>query len=99
MPVLFSTVAAVVNISLAENGRLLPEAMSPLTMDNLIFNLSYDNPLKGLVSSIDAVQFWSLALLTLAYRQWTSRSTLQSAVICVSPTLLIYGIWMGVSLS
>lgn len=94
----FAVLATFVNLALVENGKLVLEAINPLTLDSLFFHLEYGNSLKNLAGSVNPVQLWSYFLMALGYSVWTGKTLLRSALITLSPIALIYLVWIAIAL-
>ena len=68
------------------------------SLNTLIFKLPMDNDWFGLVNSLHLTSFWSFALLTIGFSQWTRQNLAKSAGIALAPYILIYGIWILIKL-
>ena len=95
IPTLFVAIADWVSILTASNGLISLASLQPLSLDAL-FGLNSNN---RILQSLSLPQFWSLALVVMAYQHWTGVSMLKSALITLAPYLLIYGIWAAISLT
>lgn len=96
IPVLFTSLAMVVNLMLSADGQLDPSQLNPLSLNNLIFQTS--GSWQTFLSALDVTQIWSMVLIVLGYQYSTNQSGLKSSIIALSPILLIFGIWAGVTL-
>ncbi len=97
MPVLLSFVATLVNLAMSPDGMIAPQAVNPLALSALL-GPSENTSLTQWLTSVDITMFWSLAIMTVGFRQWTQCSWTTSAISVAVPYLLIFGIWLGVAL-
>ncbi|WP_444994578.1 YIP1 family protein [Aliikangiella sp. IMCC44359] len=92
IPTLIGALASLVIIITSSNGQFAPESINPLTLNELFFGL---NPLKGvgsILAKVDITMFWSIALMTIGYAQWTEKSIGKAFGIVILPYLIFYGI-------
>lgn len=94
MPALVTVLAMAVNFMVGGTNQVAPDKLNPLTLNNLLFHVGPDSRFKGLVDGLDLTIVWSWALLVIGYRNWTSRSWVASALVVLSPVVIIYGAWI-----
>lgn len=97
VPALFTVLAMVVNFLLADSGRIGPDQLNPVTLNNLVFHAGPDNPFRRMLD-LDLMTLWSWGLMVIGYRAWTKRSWASSIAIVLAPMVAIYAIWAGVIL-
>lgn len=93
VPMLVALLAQFVTILSSSNGQLVPEALNPLSLNALFFNLDAFAGVGKLLASIDLTMFWSIALLTIGYSQWTGKNIASSLAIVITPYVLYFGGW------
>lgn len=91
IPALFAALAAWVVLLGASDGRISLEDVTPLSLNNLL--VGAEGPFAAMLNGINLTQFWSLALVTLGYRQWTHKPWGVALGVAAAPWLLLYGIW------
>ncbi|MCW8877654.1 MAG: YIP1 family protein [Kangiellaceae bacterium] len=92
LPSLLGTLASFVVVFTSTNGQIAPESLNPLSLNELFFGL---NALKGvgnIMASTDITMFWSIALLTLGYSNWTGKSKANSFFIVILPFAIYFGV-------
>jgi len=92
IPTLVGTLAAFVVILTTSNGQIVPEALDPLSLNELFFGM---DPVKGLgniLASTNITLFWSIALLTIGYAKWTEKTIAKSFLIIILPYVFYYGV-------
>lgn len=94
VPTIFVAIAAWASMLSIPNGLITLNDINPLSLQAL---LQPETP-NTMLQSMTVVQFWTMALLVLGYRNWTGKTTVASAVIVLAPYVLIYGIWALVTL-
>jgi len=92
-PTLLVIPAMVVQILLASNGQLAPDALNPLTLNFLLFHVPATSPWAGLLNAINIPSLWATLVAIIGYKVWTAKSTPTSAFIVLLPQIVIYGIW------
>ena len=94
MPRVLASLAGIVAIALAPDGRIGVFEMRPLSLLSLS-GLDIDNPgLKQLASNVDITLIWSLVLMVIGYSQWTGKPKLSGVAVVLAPFLLIGAIWI-----
>ncbi|MFT5320444.1 MAG: hypothetical protein ACI934_000580, partial [Pseudohongiellaceae bacterium] len=91
LPVIFAALAGWVVILTNSDGMIATSDIQPLSLNTLIFHT--EGPFSSMLSNLNLIQIWSLALSTFGYQQWTGKTLVTSATIVVGPYVLIYGIW------
>ncbi|HEX2585160.1 MAG TPA: hypothetical protein VHL14_08505, partial [Steroidobacteraceae bacterium] len=76
---------------------LSPNALKPLSLNELLFHRAMGQPGQSLLASFDLLSLWSMVLLVLGIRVWSQRSWLFSVLFALMPTIVIYGIWAMVA--
>lgn len=80
-------------LALSGNGQLLPEALNPLSLNQLIFGFDRGEPWTALLASLNITTAWSIALLALGFRLWTQRPVAACVLAAVLPFAVVYGGW------
>lgn len=93
VPTLLLIPVGVVQILTHTNGQLAPEALNPLTLNTLLFQLPAGNAWAGLLNSINLTMIWSIVVAVIGFRVWMKKSTLTSIIVVLAPYVVIYGIW------
>ena len=89
LPSLLTSMASIVNLLTADVSLMPRQAVNPLSFANLA-GLEYtDAGIGPLLAGYDPMRIWSLVLMILCYRSFTSRSLAASAGIVLLPTLAI----------
>lgn len=91
LPVIFTVLAGWITILTNSDGMISTRDIQALSLNNLVFNT--EGPFATMLNNLSIITFWSLALSTLGYKQWTGKSLGKSATIIVAPYVLIYGVW------
>ena len=92
LPYLLIVISMVVNIYLNPNGQLSGYELNALSLSNLGME-SNNASLNQLFSSLSLTMFWSLTLVTMAYKQWLKSSLIKAVSVVGAPYLLIFGVW------
>jgi len=92
LPYLLVVISMLVNISLNPNGQLSAFDLNALSLSNLGMESGNDS-LNQMFSSLNLTMFWSLALVTMAYKQWLNSSLIKAVSVVGAPYLLIFGVW------
>lgn len=93
VPALLLIPIAAVQILLSGNGQLAPEAMNPLTFNQLIFGLPSDSPWAGLLNALNLTTLWCWVVAVIGMKLWTGKSTAVSTAIVMLPQVLVFGGW------
>ncbi len=92
-PTLLLLPVMALQILLSPNGQLAPEALNPLSLDQLFFHLRSDSPWRGLLGSLSVPTMWSGGLLAFGLRQWTGRNWPTAIGAAVLPFAALYVGW------
>ena len=93
VPTLLGIPLMAVQILMAKNGQLAPEALNPLTLNMLVFHLPASNPWAGLLNAINITSLWAAVVAIIGYKVWTAKSTLTSVIVVLLPQVVIFGGW------
>ena len=99
VPSLLVIPAMVVQILLASNGQLAPDALNPLTLNSLVFHLPSTSPWAGLLNAISIPTLWATVVAIIGYKVWTAKSTPTSVFIVLLPQIVIYGVWAAIAMA
>lgn len=99
IPSIFTSLASLINVMLANNGQITLEALNPISFNNLFLHLVPSDPLHGPLNPWDPMMIWSTVLMIIGFNQWTGKSLAKSAAIVLAPTLIIYGTWIAIALN
>ena len=91
LPSLFIALAGWVVILTNSDGMISTTDIQPLSLNSLIFQT--DGPFESMLSNLNLLQFWSLALSALGYQHWTGKSLAKSTTIVIAPYVVIYAVW------
>ncbi|MET1254677.1 YIP1 family protein [Aliikangiella maris] len=92
IPAIFGALASIIFILMSENGQISPASVNPLSLNELIFGLDGMKGAGKILASTDISIFWTIALLTIGYAQWTKKSFIKSFLIVILPYAAYYGI-------
>jgi len=91
LPSIFIALAGWVVILTNSDGMIGATDIQPLSLNSLIFQT--DGPFASMLSNLNLLQFWSLALSALGYQHWTGKSLAKSSTIVIAPYVVIYTVW------
>ncbi len=92
LPLVFGSVASIVNILVSDATFLRADRMNPLSFSSLLdLEPAGANAFRQSVQGLDVTSIWSMALAIFAYHTWTQRGLLDSALIVLAPPILIFG--------
>ncbi len=94
MPGLLAILAMFAMIFTSENMQIAPEAINPLSLNELFFGLEPSKGMGKLLSSLHLPQFWSMAVMVIGYKAWTNKSMMSSALVVLMPFVVIYLAWL-----
>lgn len=97
VPTLINIPAGAVAILLADNGQLLTNALNPLTLNQLLFNLPLGSPWTSLLEAIHLPMLWSLLVSAIGYQVWTKKPAGTAWTVVLLPYIVIFGIWAAVA--
>ena len=92
MPVLVSSIVALILLAMADSHQISPNVLQPLSLAYL-FSVDIHSSWLALAQAASIITLWTMYLATVGITQWTSFSTKKAAVIVLAPYVLIYGIW------
>lgn len=84
---------------LAADGQMPPEALNPTSLNQLLFHYENTHPFAGLLESLSVPVIWSTVLMVIGYRVWTGVSRATAVTVMVFPYVVVYGIWLAYALS
>jgi hypothetical protein len=93
VPTLLMIPLMAVQILMSDNGQLPPDALNPVSLNQLIFHYPVTNPWAGLLGAISLLSIWSTIVAVIGYRRWTDKSLGTSIFIVLLPQIVIYGVW------
>lgn len=93
MPILLTILAMFAMLFTSASGQIAPDALNPLSLNELIFGLEPSKGLGKMLSTIHLPQLWSWAIMIIGYKTWTKKSTVASAMVVLIPFALIYLVW------
>jgi hypothetical protein len=93
MPILLTILAMFAMIFASSSGQIAPDALNPLSLNELIFGLEPSKGLGKMLSSIHLPQLWSWAIMVIGYKTWTKKSMASSAMIVLIPFAMFYLGW------
>lgn len=93
LPLLLNVAVMAVQILLARQGQVSPEALNALSLNQLVFHLPPGHPGAAVLESLTLLTFWSIALGIIGLRRWGVRSVFSAVAIAVAPYALVYGVW------
>ena len=91
LPSLFIALAGWGVILTNSDGLIGTTDIQPLSLNSLIFQTQ--GPFESMLSSLNLLQLWSLALSALGYQHWTGKSLAKSTTIVIAPYVVIYAVW------
>lgn len=93
VPSLLVLPAMAVQLLLNDNGQIGPEALNPLSLNQLLFHLPVSDPWAGLLNALGLTTLWSIAVAVIGMRVWTGKSIGTSAVVVLLPQVVVFGAW------
>ncbi len=97
MPVVVSSLAALILILMSGDHQISPTVLAPLSVA-YIFNIDMSSQWFAFAQSLKLDAFWSIYLMTVGISQWTNFSTNKAAIAAVAPYAIIWAIWLVVLL-
>lgn len=88
IPMVISSLAAIVNILMNPNGQLNPYLMNPLSFTSFL-SLDTQGSIAGSLSYVDVTTLWTLGLVVAGYRHWTKRNLPVTLAVVLGPWALI----------
>lgn len=92
-PTLLLLPVMALQILLARSNQIAPEALNPLSLNYLLFNVGDASPWYGLLNSLNLTSLWSIALLAIGLRRWTGRSWGVAIGAALLPFAATYAAW------
>lgn len=89
----FSSLAALAVILMADSTQLASTSLQPLSLNALLVHAAPGEPWATWASSLSLVSLWTIFLSALGFGLWTGASTVKSWVVALLPWVLIFGIW------
>lgn len=98
LPQVLTVLPAIPLLLTAKSRQLDPSAISPLSLNELIFHRVTGEAGYSLFTNINLVHIFTVYLVILGVKLWSGRSWLFSSVFVLLPAILIGGIWALVAL-
>lgn len=92
LPTLVGSLVGIILILTAGEGRIPLTSVSPLNLANLLG--LQGSALAAPLGAFDLTYLWTMALVTIGYREWHGVSTGKAAAIAVAPFAVLFGLWM-----
>ncbi len=92
VPNLLGLVLGFIQIALSDHGRLAPNQLNPLTLNQLFFHIDLNLPWASLLDSINVCSVWTIVLLVIGFQSWSKKSRVASIAIVLTPIVLILGV-------
>ena len=93
VPTLLMLPAMAVQLLMHGDGQLAPDALTPLSLNQLFFHLPMEHRWAGLLNALNLLTLWATVVAVIGYRRWTGKSTGTSVFIVLLPQLLVFGGW------
>lgn len=91
MPAVLGIIVALAGVATMQPNTAI-ESLMLTNVDPLLVQLPTDSPWLGLARSFSLLNFWSWFLLALGWRTMTNAGWLQSIVVALLPSVVIYGV-------
>jgi len=88
LPAVFIGMGGILNVLLSASSELPPEMLSLTNVNALIFHASKGEPLFNFYSSLDLINFWSIALVAMALIK-NGQSRIAAVIISLVPQVII----------
>ena len=88
LPAVFIGMGGILNVLLSASSELPPEMLSLTNVNALIFHASKGEPLFNFYSSLDLINFWSIALVAMALIK-NGQSRIAAIIISLVPQAII----------
>ncbi|MCA3017989.1 MAG: YIP1 family protein [Rhodocyclaceae bacterium] len=92
-PAILAVALMWVVILLRSDGRITPDALSILSLNELIFHVPLGHKWHGLLTSVTILNPYVWWLTVVGVKVFSQRSTTYSAVVVIVPLALIYAVW------
>ena len=93
VPTLLMLPAMAVQLLMHGDGQLAPDALNPLSLNQLFFHLPMGDRWAGLLGALNILTIWSVIVAVIGYKRWTGKSTGTSTFIVLLPQLIVFGGW------
>jgi len=93
VPTLLNLPAMAMNLLMNPNGQIGPEALNPLSLNQLLFHFPLGHPWQGLLDALQLTTLWSIAVAVIGYQVWTRRSRATALLVVLLPYVVIFGGW------
>ncbi|MDQ7050850.1 MAG: YIP1 family protein [Enterobacterales bacterium] len=93
LPNLVAILASFAYLATSSNAQIAPDSINQLSLNELIFGLEPSKGIGKLLSTLHLAQFWSFAVMTIGYSQWTKKPVVKSASIVLTPYVIFYIAW------
>ena len=93
VPTLLLIPAGIIQILMSSNGQMAPDALNPLSLNQLVFHHPVTSPWAGLAGAIHLPSIWASIVAIIGYKVWTAKSTLTSTIVVLLPQVVIFGGW------
>jgi hypothetical protein len=98
LPHLLGVVVMAGFLLLASSNQIGNEELQLLSLNELFFHRSMQEPGFTLLSNLTILHPWAWLLTVIGIRAWSGRSLLFSALFALTPIVLIYGGWALIAL-
>ncbi len=99
LPTVLAQIASALVLATASTAQISQADLQPLSLNALIFHREPGTSGYTVLSYLNVLYLWSLALMVLAVKQWSRRSWLFSFLFSTWLLLLIGGIWAAFALT
>lgn len=99
MPNLLLLPLGAMQMLLAGDGQVPPEALNPTTLNQLVFHFESTHPFAGMLESLSIPVIWGTVLMVIGYQAWTGVSRATAVRVMLLPFVVVYGIWLAYALS
>jgi hypothetical protein len=94
LPMALGYLVGIVMVLISDNNaQMTPDALQPLSLNQLYFHRAAGQPGQALFASISAFSIWSTVLTIVGLKAWTHRAWNFCCMVALLPYVLIYGIW------
>src|SRR5690606_10738088 len=90
LPAVLGIIVALVGVATMQPNTAI-ESLMLTNVDPLLVQLPADSPWLGLARGFSLLNFWTWILLALGWRTMTNAGWLQSIVVALLPSVVIYG--------
>ncbi|MGA9852782.1 MAG: YIP1 family protein [Gammaproteobacteria bacterium] len=97
-PIILSSVAMAITYMFS-NAQTSFYALDVTSLNTLLFHLPMGHPLMSITASVRLTTFWTLGLRILGFSLWTKKNLGKSAVIVLTPWVVIYALWIILKLA